>query len=77
MSLKISENSLKVLERLYLKKDRNEKVIETPEGMFRRVAKAIAAVEEDYGANDKAVADTEDIFYQMMANLEFLPNSPT
>lgn len=77
MPLKISKNSLKVLERRYLKKDENGKVIETPEGMFRRVARAIAAVDKNYGASDKAISENEEIFYRMMANFEFLPNSPT
>jgi len=43
---------------------------ETPEGMIRRVAKALAAVEE-------RPAEWEERFYELMADLRFLPNSPT
>jgi len=72
----LTENALRVLERRYLKKDKQGQVIETPEEMFRRVAGAIASAELTY--NPKAdVKAVEDEFYQLMANLEFLPNSPT
>lgn len=77
MASKISENALKVLEKRYLKKDSSGKVIETPEKMFCRVARAIAAVDKNYGMDEKAIAKTEEAFYEMMTNLEFLPNSPT
>ncbi|MFA5059734.1 MAG: vitamin B12-dependent ribonucleotide reductase [Candidatus Omnitrophota bacterium] len=77
MGLRISENAKKVLEKRYLKKDENGKVIETPEEMFHRVARAIAGVDKQYGSSDKQISQTEEAFYQMMANLEFMPNSPT
>ncbi|MBW1722206.1 MAG: ribonucleotide-diphosphate reductase subunit alpha, partial [Deltaproteobacteria bacterium] len=41
----LSENARTVLERRYLKKDAKGRVIETPEQMFRRVAKHIARAE--------------------------------
>jgi len=74
--INLTENALRVLERRYLKKDKQGNVIETPEEMFRRVAKAISAAELIY--NPQAdVGKIEDEFYRLMANLEFLPNSPT
>jgi ribonucleoside-diphosphate reductase alpha chain len=72
--LKLSLNASAVLERRYLLKDQTGKVIETPGQMFRRVAKAIAAVDEKYGDNPKKA---EEEFYNIMTALEFLPNSPT
>ncbi len=73
--LKLSVNAIRVLEKRYLLKNDEGRVIETPEGMFRRVAKEVARIEARYGGND---ADkTEKEFYDMMSNLEFLPNSPT
>jgi len=76
--LKLTDNALTVLtKRDYLKRDKDGRVVETPEKMFRRVAQAIAQVEKQYGANSRPVKDWEDKFYQAMANLEFLPNSPT
>ena len=72
----LSENAVQVLERRYLEKDKQGKVIETAEEMFRRVAGAIASAELIY--NPKAdVKAWEEEFYQLMASLEFLPNSPT
>ena len=72
--LKLTKNALKVLEKRYLRKDENGKVIETPEQMFRRVASNIAKADEKYGGD---VKKAEKEFYDMMVNLYFLPNSPT
>ncbi len=76
MNVKLSDNALKVLQRRYLKKDEDGKVIETPEEMFKRVASAIAAADKLYGKGEKEIKDLEDSFYRMMTALEFLPNSP-
>jgi ribonucleoside-diphosphate reductase alpha chain len=74
--IKLTENARRVLEKRYLKRDKEGKVIETPEEMFHRVAKAIASAELSY--NPKAeIKAREEEFYRLMANLEFLPNSPT
>ncbi|MCG2708809.1 MAG: adenosylcobalamin-dependent ribonucleoside-diphosphate reductase, partial [Thermodesulfovibrionales bacterium] len=43
-------------------------------GMFRRVARTIAAAETQYGGN---AAEWEEKFYELMTSLKFLPNSPT
>jgi ribonucleoside-diphosphate reductase alpha chain len=74
--IKLTENALRVLERRYLKKDSQGQVIETPQEMFRRVARAVASAELVYdpGADVKV---WEEKFYRLMAGLEFLPNSPT
>lgn len=76
MAIELTENALLVLQKRYLKKDEKGRVIETPEEMFRRVSRNIAMAETIY--NPKAdVKKTEDEFFEAMANLEFLPNSPT
>ncbi|MBC8477835.1 MAG: hypothetical protein H8D49_05770, partial [Dehalococcoidia bacterium] len=74
--LKLTENALHVLQKRYLKKDKQGNAIETPEEMFHRVAGAIAEAERihDPKANVRAV---EDEFYRVMTSLEFLPNSPS
>lgn len=77
IKLDLSENALTVLEIRYLKRDANGKVIETPEGMFSRVARSIASADKLYGAGDEDIKRTEYEFYSVMANLEFMPNSPT
>ena len=72
-----SKNSIAVLQRRYLKKDENGKPVEEPEDMFRRVAVFIAGAEKKYGKSDEEVKEFSEKFYDMMVNLEFLPNSPT
>jgi len=77
VNLGFSENARKVLEKRYLKKDDDGKVVETPADMFRRVARNIATADSYYGKAGDEVATTEEEFYRMMTCLEFLPNSPT
>ena len=74
-----SENSMAVLKRRYLAKDENGEVRETPEEMFRRVAKAVASAEKLFNPkiSDKELLMVEEAFYHLMASLDFLPNSPT
>ena len=75
-SPRLSENALKVLKKRYLKKNSQGKVIENPSGMFRRVANHVAQSENRF-RKGKSAEDTAAEFYEMMAGLEFLPNSPT
>jgi len=63
--------------RRYLLKDKDGKVIETPEQMFRRVANTIAAEEAGHGATDSQVKALADKLYELMSNGVFLFNSPT
>ena len=72
----LSDNARTVLEKRYLKKDENGKVIETPEEMFFRVAENIASAERLFGTEGNPDIWTEK-FYNMMVDLDFLPNSPT
>ncbi|MBI4448970.1 adenosylcobalamin-dependent ribonucleoside-diphosphate reductase [Candidatus Woesearchaeota archaeon] len=73
---KLSLNALTVLRERYLLKDHKGNIIETPDEMFRRVATAIAKADRKYDPKAN-LKKTEDEFYNMMSNLEFLPNSPT
>jgi len=73
----LTENALRVLQKRYLKKDDNGRVIETPKELFARVAWNLAQAERNYGADEAQVEETARRFYRMVANLEFLPNSPT
>ncbi|MFP3879854.1 MAG: vitamin B12-dependent ribonucleotide reductase [Dehalococcoidia bacterium] len=74
--MELSDNALRVLKRRYLAKDGEGNVIEAPQELFWRVARCIASAELHY--DDKAdVSFWEKAFYQLMANLDFLPNSPT
>ena len=73
----ISDNAMAVLERRYLKRDEDGVITETVEGMFQRVAKAIAKADLDYGDTVEEVEQLSEKFYRMMVELDFLPNSPT
>ncbi len=72
----LSPNAKKVLERRYLKKDSQGRLVETPEQMFKRVAHHIARAEKAYG-DGAEVQKMEALFYGMMTDAKFLPNSPT
>ena len=73
----ISENAQVILEKRYLLRDTKGKIVEDGQGMFRRVAQAIARGDTLYGATLERVDKIADHFYRMMASLDFLPNSPT
>ncbi len=73
----ISENGLTVLKRRYLAKDKQGRVTETAREMFIRVARFIAEADRNYGADDIRVEQTAAVFFDLMASLDFLPNSPT
>lgn len=75
--LGLSENALKVLERRYLIKDDEGKIVETPADLFRRVASHIAKAEYRYGLEDEQVKHIEEQFFHAMATRSFMPNSPT
>ena len=76
MKLSLTPNAVIVLQKRYLKKDRFGGVSETPEEMFRRVAKSVASAEKLYKKGVDA-KKTEGEFFSLMTGLEFLPNSPT
>ena len=76
-SLTLSENAIKVLEKRYLKRDKNGNCVETPADMFRRVADAIAAGDLKYGASTDDVKKLSDRFYDAITHRYFMPNSPT
>ncbi|SMC57596.1 vitamin B12-dependent ribonucleotide reductase [Papillibacter cinnamivorans] len=74
--MNIGKNALMVLEKRYLTKDENGNNIETVEELFRRVAAAVAGADGLF-CPDADTASVEKRFYDLMTNLDFLPNSPT
>ena len=72
--MELTENAMKILNARYLLKDERGRIIETPEEMFRRVARSIARAEAIYNDNSEY---WEERFYDLMKSLKFLPNSPT
>ena len=74
-SVHLSAPAIAVLEKRYLKKDPEGNVAESPQEMFWRVARNIAEAERFYSAS-VSVEEVSEIFFQIMASLDFLPNSP-
>jgi ribonucleoside-diphosphate reductase alpha chain len=74
--LKLPLNTLVVLKKRYLLKDDEKDIIETPRELLRRVARAVSEGEANF-KSEKKKEDVEEKFFQMMTDLEFLPNSPT
>ncbi len=73
--LKLTITAIKVLKDRYLAKNEKGKIIETPSQLFQRVAKKVAEADKQYEEFDEH--QTEEQFFSVMKNLDFLPNSPT
>lgn len=73
----LSENSKKVLEKRYLKRDTSGEVIETPKELFSRVSDTIANADKEYGADENEAKATAQKFYDFITKCYFMPNSPT
>lgn len=71
--MQLTDNALTVLKARYLLRDEQGQILETPEELFKRVARAIASAEKSYG---KPPEKWEEKFYDAMSNLQFLPNTP-
>ena len=74
-SVRLSAPAIAVLEKRYLRKDGEGNTAESPEDMFWRVARNIAEAEHLYNT-PVSVEEVSEIFFQIMASLDFLPNSP-
>ncbi len=73
----LSPNGAKVLAKRYLAKAEAGKSAETGRDLFWRVAWNIASAEVCWGASQVEIVSRARDYYEMMANLDFLPNSPT
>ncbi|MBL7472184.1 adenosylcobalamin-dependent ribonucleoside-diphosphate reductase [Robertkochia sp. 1368] len=67
----MTKNAAQILTERYLLRDQSGRIIEDADGLFRRVAHAVAQAELSNAAH------WEQLFYDMMRSLLFLPNSPT
>lgn len=72
--IQLSENSIKVLEKRYLRRDIDGALLETPAGMFYRVAYHVAQAERGHGGD---VEEQTKTFYHLLTERRFFPNSPT
>lgn len=76
MPATLTDNALAVLRARYLARE-GGLVVETPQELFRRVARHVTNVEGRYGTSAEELAQLRTSFERMMSDLEFLPNSPT
>jgi ribonucleoside-diphosphate reductase alpha chain len=74
--LKLSINAVTVLQRRYLLRDDQGNIKETPAQLFRRVARSMTMPDKRWLSSNE-VSKLEDRFYEMIAKLEFVPNTPT
>lgn len=72
-----TQSSVRLLENRFLKTDKNNKPVETPHDLFRRVAQAVAEGDKKYVKTKSAITKTANKFYDMLFNLRFIPNTPT
>jgi ribonucleoside-diphosphate reductase alpha chain len=73
--VELSAKALRVLEARYLRRDAERKIIETPDELFERVARAAAQAELLLGKARDA-DQWQEVFFGVLSSLDFLPNSP-
>lgn len=76
-NLNFSDNAIKVLEKRYLKRDKDGNCTETPSDMFKRVAETIAKGDLNFGKSQEEVNQLSKRFYDAITHRFFMPNSPT
>jgi ribonucleoside-diphosphate reductase alpha chain len=72
----LNPNAIYILRKRYLEKDTRGRVSESPTEMMRSVARVVSQAELIYNKSADTVA-WENSFFNIIARLEFLPNSPT
>ena len=72
----LTDNAIAVLRARYLVRERGI-IVETPDQLFERVARHLAAAELALGHSADEIAAAQASFERMMSALEFVPNSPT
>ena len=73
----LSDQAKVILEHRYLLKNTDSEIVESPTDLFRRVAKAVSSIDNDYLSLPVEASLTEKEFFRIMKSLEFVPNSPT
>src|SRR3989344_8498726 len=66
---KINLNSLRVMGKKYLKRDKSGKIIHGPRERVYEISKTLAEVERNYGANDETINKFTEEFYNIITNL--------
>jgi ribonucleotide reductase alpha subunit len=73
-AVKLTDNARVVLMKRYVRRGPDGQPAESPEGLFHRVAQAVAEPDRETSAEVEATARA---FYQLLTELRFFPNSPT
>lgn len=71
--INFSDNSTKILERRFVRKNEKGEPAETPEQMFERIANVVAEPDASYRDTDLSKIE----FYNLLSSKKFFPNSPT
>lgn len=71
--INLTQNARVVLTKRYLRRGPDGKPIESVEGMFERISRAVAEPDAEYGTEVQAEAK----FFDLLTSLRFFPNSPT
>src|SRR5258708_16507628 len=71
----LTDHALSVLEKRFLLRDENGQLIEDPAGLCARAHGASASIDDPYG--DFRREESEELFFDLLSSLTFLPNSPT
>jgi len=72
----VSQAEIIAKQRYYLRDDENEIVEDSPD-LFRRVARAVSAIEDNFYTLSVEKQLVEQEFYSIMTTHQFIPNSPT
>jgi len=75
-AIDLAPNARRILEARYLLRDDGGELRETPDELFRRVARGVAHAEILLHGPDEAER-WEERFHELLTSLTFLPNSPT
>ncbi|MBN2015875.1 adenosylcobalamin-dependent ribonucleoside-diphosphate reductase [Candidatus Dojkabacteria bacterium] len=71
IEVNLTKNAYKVLEKRALKKNSEEKVIETPRELFMRIAEYISSAAKNYGYTESEIEESKIKFFNALKNLEF------
>jgi ribonucleoside-diphosphate reductase alpha chain len=74
-TIKLTPIAAEVLKKRYLARNYRGEILETPQDLFRRVARAVAEADSLFEAK-APVGATAEAFEAAMTSLSFLPNSP-
>ncbi len=76
----LTQVAQELMAKRYLARDAAGEIVETVDGLFKRVALALAEPERNHNLHDPVSGDRDHFaqqFYLLMSSLRFLPNSPT